>query len=118
MAIEVPRVGDVDLVPDLRLLVEQLRHRVVVHRLAELVADLLEASEQRTRLGDALGDRLRVAHLGLLREVADARGEKEVQSRSRAEEAAGSVDVARVMRIALALEPPTVVETKGVAVSG
>ncbi len=48
-AIELPGVDGVDLVLQPRLLLEQLLHLVVVERLAELGADLLEAREQSAR---------------------------------------------------------------------
>src|SRR5690606_36616268 len=59
----------------LALLLEQRVHLVVVHRLGELAADLIEAMDQRERVGDALLDGLpngllRI-ELRLLREVAD-----------------------------------------------
>src|SRR5690606_41186961 len=57
------------------LLLEQRVHLVVVHRLGELVADLVEAMDQPERVGDALLDGLphgllRI-ELRLLREVTD-----------------------------------------------
>ena len=57
-AVELPRVGGVDLVLQRRLLGQQLLHRLVGHRLREGVRDLIEAGQQRARLGDAFVDDL------------------------------------------------------------
>jgi len=46
LPVQVPRVAGVDLLLHLRLLLQQLRHLVVRHRLGELVGDLLEFREQ------------------------------------------------------------------------
>ena len=60
----------------LRLLLEQLVHLVVVHRFGELLADLVEALDQREHLAERLPRRLRARLAGvefrLLRQVADA----------------------------------------------
>src|SRR5207244_5481640 len=67
--------GGVDLVLELRLLVEQLLHLVCLERLAELGADLLESREQCPDLGDAFldvaADVLGRIELRLLRQIAD-----------------------------------------------
>ena len=76
LAVELPRVHRVDPVLQLRLLLEQRVHRVVVHRLGELRRDRLELGEQRARLGDALvhdvEHGLGLVELRLLRQEADA----------------------------------------------
>src|SRR5690606_22239502 len=58
LTLDLPAVHGVDLVLQLALLLEQRVHLVVVHRLGELVADLVEAMDQRERVGDALLDGL------------------------------------------------------------
>src|SRR5690606_9884219 len=75
LTLDLPAVDGVDLVLELALLLEQRVHLVVVHRLGELVADLVEAMDQPERVGDALLDGLphgllRI-ELRLLREVTD-----------------------------------------------
>ena len=71
-AVEVPGVGAVDPVLHLALLLEQLVHLVVGHRLGEPRRDLLEALEQVALLGDAVLDVpahvLGRVELGLLRQ--------------------------------------------------
>ena len=73
--IEVPRVGRVDAVLQLRLLVEHLVHLLGRHLLAELHVDGVVAFEQRLDLGDAFLDVaahvLRGIELRFLRQVAD-----------------------------------------------
>ena len=76
LVVEIPEVVRVDLLLNLRLTIEQLGHRVVVHRLRELVRDVIELVEQRTlstnRFLDVAADVLAGIQLRLLREVADA----------------------------------------------
>ncbi len=55
-AVEVPGVHGVDLVLQARLLLEELLHLIVVQRLAQLAAHLLEAREQGARLRHAVLD--------------------------------------------------------------
>src|SRR5690606_10627134 len=75
LPLDLPAVDGVDLVLQLPLLLEQGVHLVLVEGLRELVADLVEAMNQRERVRDAFLDRL--AHgllrieLRLLREIAD-----------------------------------------------
>jgi hypothetical protein len=85
LAVEVPRVARLDLVLHLGLFLEQLLHRVAVHRLGKLRGDVVEAREQRLGLGDALLD---VLERGLLR----------VEARLLLEEA--DLDVLRRLRVA------------------
>ena len=77
LAVELPQILRVDLLLHLRLLLEQLRHLVVRHRLGELHRDLLELLEQRALLLhrdlDVSLHVLRRIELRLLRQVADAR---------------------------------------------
>ncbi len=74
-AIELPGVGRLDGILDLRLLVEQLLHLVAVGALAEAVVDLVEARQQRLGLLHALEDVVEDVLLRvepwLLRQVAD-----------------------------------------------
>src|SRR4029079_7990883 len=75
LALELPAADRVDLVLELALLLEQLRHLVVAERLGELVADLVEALHEPEQVRDAfLDDRTHVLlriERGLLREKAD-----------------------------------------------
>ena len=75
LALELPAAGGVDGVLQLGLLLEQLVHLVVVHRLGELVADLVEARDLREGAAEAFHhDAAHVLvriELGLLRQVAD-----------------------------------------------
>jgi hypothetical protein len=77
LVVEVPQVRVVDLVLHLGLLVEELLHRLVAHRLGEGHGDLVEAVEQvalllHCQLDVPLHGERRV-ELRLLREVADLR---------------------------------------------
>ncbi len=54
--LDLPAVDRVDLVLQLALLFEQLVHLVFVERLGELVADLVEALDERNGVGDAFLD--------------------------------------------------------------
>ncbi len=74
-AVQLPRIGVIDLVLELSLLFEERVHLVVAHRLGELHADFLEALEECPRLRHRLFDiaenvLLRVED-GLLREVSN-----------------------------------------------
>ena len=74
-AVQLPAVAVVDLLVDDALPLDERRHLVVGHRLAELRVDLLVLLQQGHRLGasllDHLAHALRVVELGLLLEVAD-----------------------------------------------
>ena len=75
LALEFPAADRVDGVLQLGLLLEELVHLLVIHRLGELVADLVEARDLRERAAqtfhhDAAHVLVRV-ELGLLRQVAD-----------------------------------------------
>ena len=75
LALQLPAADRVDGVLQLRLLLEQLVHLVIVHGLGELVADLVEARDLRERAADAFHDDAAHVLLGvelrLLRQVAD-----------------------------------------------
>ncbi len=72
-AVQLPAVALVDLLVQLALTFDQPGHRVVVHRLAQLLVDLLVLLQQRhgrrAALLDDLADRLRVVEPGFLFEV-------------------------------------------------
>ena len=72
-AVQLPAVALVDLLVQLALTLDQPGHRVVVHRLAQLLVDLLVLLQQRhgrrAALLDDLADRLRVVEPGFLFEV-------------------------------------------------
>src|ERR1700737_867869 len=76
-AVQIPGVARIDLFLHLRLLIEQLRHFVVRHRLGEFVRDFLELSEKvarrLNRYFDILLDVLRSVELRFLRQICDPR---------------------------------------------
>ena len=57
-AVQLPQVPGIDRILEFRLLVEELLHGVIVHRLGELPAHLVEAVEQRLLLRHPLLDHL------------------------------------------------------------
>ena len=77
LVVELPEAERVDALLEIALLLEQPGHLVVVHRLGEPGADLVELVEHRLLLADALhdvaADVLRRVELGLLRQEADPR---------------------------------------------
>jgi hypothetical protein len=77
LVVEIPEVQRVDALLHARLLVQQLVHLVVVHRLGERHRDVVEPVEQRPLVGDGLldilADILGRVELRLLRQVSDLR---------------------------------------------
>ena len=75
LVVELPEAERVDPLLEVALLLEEPGHLLVVHRLGELRADLLELPEHaallRDRLLDVAPHVLRRVELGLLRQVAD-----------------------------------------------
>ena len=73
-AVQLPAVHVVNLLVELALALDEARHRVVVHRLAELHVNILVLLEQGYRGGaplfDHLADGLRIVELGLLLQIA------------------------------------------------